>query len=190
MMKSFLAVIGLVVAVPIAWAQTTPGGRAVYFATVDPFTNQDSAGANVSVLTMDGRQSALHKAAWAGDIATIQALLAAGADVNMQTTRGRTALHFAAWNGHTTTIQALLTAGANVDAYDLWSRTALHKAARNGHTATVQALLVAGANTLLIQTLPKEPVETLDQLSDESAAALGRVLPRLSRAVLKASGAM
>jgi histidine triad (HIT) family protein len=45
---------------------------------------------------------------------------------------------------------------------------------------------MSSGHTLLI---PKEPAETLDQLSDESAAALGRVLPRLSRAVLKASGA-
>ena len=37
--------------------------------------------------------------------------------------------------------------------------------------------------------IPKEPAATLDQLSDESAAAIGRVLPRLSRAVLKATGA-
>jgi histidine triad (HIT) family protein len=37
--------------------------------------------------------------------------------------------------------------------------------------------------------IPKEPAETLDQLSDESAAALGRVLPRLARAVMKVSGA-
>jgi histidine triad (HIT) family protein len=36
--------------------------------------------------------------------------------------------------------------------------------------------------------IPKEPAETLDQLSDESAAAVGRVLPRLCRAVLKVTG--
>jgi histidine triad (HIT) family protein len=40
-----------------------------------------------------------------------------------------------------------------------------------------------------VLVIPKEPAETLDQLSDESAAALGRVLPRLSRAVLAATGA-
>lgn len=40
-------------------------------------------------------------------------------------------------------------------------------------------------HTLLI---PKEPAETLDQLSDEAAAALGRVLPRLCRAVKAATG--
>ncbi len=41
-------------------------------------------------------------------------------------------------------------------------------------------------HTLLI---PKEPAERLDQLSDASAAAIGRVLPRLCRAILQATGA-
>jgi len=36
--------------------------------------------------------------------------------------------------------------------------------------------------------IPKEPAQTLDKLSDESAAALGRVLPRLCRAVIAATG--
>jgi diadenosine tetraphosphate (Ap4A) HIT family hydrolase len=37
--------------------------------------------------------------------------------------------------------------------------------------------------------IPKEEVATLDALSDESAAAIGRVLPRLCRAVMQATGA-
>ncbi len=36
--------------------------------------------------------------------------------------------------------------------------------------------------------VPKESAETLDRLSDESAAAIGRVLPRLCRAVAAATG--
>ena len=36
--------------------------------------------------------------------------------------------------------------------------------------------------------VPKEPAETLDQLSDEAAAAIGRVLPRLCRAVVAVTG--
>ncbi len=36
--------------------------------------------------------------------------------------------------------------------------------------------------------IPKEAVATLDQLSDESSAAIGRVLPRLCRAVMKVTG--
>lgn len=37
--------------------------------------------------------------------------------------------------------------------------------------------------------IPKEPAVTLDALSDEASAAIGRVLPRISRAVLAATGA-
>lgn len=36
--------------------------------------------------------------------------------------------------------------------------------------------------------IPKEAAPTLDLLSDEASAAIGRVLPRLCRAVLKATG--
>ncbi len=41
------------------------------------------------------------------------------------------------------------------------------------------------AHTLVI---PKEPAATLDVLSDDAAAALGRVLPRICRAVKQVSG--
>jgi histidine triad (HIT) family protein len=44
--------------------------------------------------------------------------------------------------------------------------------------------LTAG-HTLVV---PKEPAETLDALSDESAAAVGRVLPRICRAVIAVTG--
>ncbi|MEK6578131.1 MAG: HIT family protein [Bdellovibrionota bacterium] len=44
---------------------------------------------------------------------------------------------------------------------------------------------VAPGHTLVV---PKEPAQTLDQLSEKSAAALGRVLPKLCRAVMKATG--
>lgn len=37
--------------------------------------------------------------------------------------------------------------------------------------------------------IPKERKARLEELSDESAAAMGRVLPRIARAVLKATGA-
>jgi histidine triad (HIT) family protein len=44
---------------------------------------------------------------------------------------------------------------------------------------------LSAGHTLVI---PKEPAETMDALSDESAAALGRVLPRLCRAVVAVTG--
>lgn len=37
--------------------------------------------------------------------------------------------------------------------------------------------------------IPKEPAATLDVLSDEAAADIGRVLPRIARAIMAATGA-
>lgn len=45
---------------------------------------------------------------------------------------------------------------------------------------------ISRGHTLVI---PKEEVETVDKLSDEAGAAVGRVLPRIARAVLAATGA-
>lgn len=44
---------------------------------------------------------------------------------------------------------------------------------------------VAPGHTLVI---PKEPARTLDELSDDAAAALGRALPRICRAVKEVTG--
>jgi len=41
-------------------------------------------------------------------------------------------------------------------------------------------------HTLIV---PKEPAETLDKLSDQASAAIGRVLPLLCRAVMQVTGA-
>ncbi len=45
---------------------------------------------------------------------------------------------------------------------------------------------ISRGHTLVI---PKEPAATLDALSDDAAAAVGRALPRIARAVLAATGA-
>ena len=37
--------------------------------------------------------------------------------------------------------------------------------------------------------IPREPAETLDKLSPQAAAAIGRALPRIARAVIAATGA-
>jgi histidine triad (HIT) family protein len=44
---------------------------------------------------------------------------------------------------------------------------------------------LSSGHTLVV---PKEAAQTMDALSDESAAALGRVLPRLCRAVVAVTG--
>lgn len=60
-----------------------------------------------------------------------------------------------------------------------------HKVYEDAHVlAFLDINPISPGHTLLI---PKEPARTLDELSDESAAALGRVLPRLCRAVRQVS---
>jgi histidine triad (HIT) family protein len=62
-----------------------------------------------------------------------------------------------------------------------------HKVHEDAHVlAFLDINPIAHGHTLVI---PKEPAVTLDALSDDAAAALGRVLPRISRAVLAATGA-
>jgi histidine triad (HIT) family protein len=39
-----------------------------------------------------------------------------------------------------------------------------------------------------VLVIPKEPAETLDKLSDKAAAAVGKVLPRIVRAVQRVTG--
>lgn len=55
--------------------------------------------------------------------------------------------------------------------------------------AQVLAFLdIAPLSTGHAVVIPKEPAETLDALSDEAAAAVGRALPRICRALRAATG--
>lgn len=61
-----------------------------------------------------------------------------------------------------------------------------HKVYEDDHVlAFLDINPLSRGHTLVI---PKEPAVTLDQLSDDAAAALGRALPKISRAVLAATG--
>lgn len=62
-----------------------------------------------------------------------------------------------------------------------------HKVYEDAHVlAFLDIFPLSPGHTLVI---PKEARPTLDQLSDDSAAAIGRVLPRIARAVMKVTGA-
>jgi ankyrin repeat protein len=71
-----------------------------------------------------------------GDIATVQVLLSAGAEVNVRDKNGMTPLMWAARWGDTPRVEALVEAGGKVDARDTNGRTALDWArSRAGGTA-------------------------------------------------------
>lgn len=68
------------------------------------------------------RITKLQRAAKQGDLATVRALLAKGADVDGRNECGETALHFAARMGHEDVIDYLVEAGANPFPKDLQGR--------------------------------------------------------------------
>src|SRR3990172_7504907 len=87
------------------------------------------------------RNLALIAAARDGNLAQVQALLDAGANVNAVDEFGKTPLHGAAARGHVEVVRALrAAAGANVNARDDFGRTPLHEAAERGHVEVVRAL--------------------------------------------------
>jgi ankyrin repeat protein len=109
--------------------------RAAHARSQDLYAHDESADAQQT-----GPDFALRTAAEDGDIGSVKALLAAGADVHAMRD---SALWLAAENGHTGIVEALLDAGADVHAVE---DAALRRAAANGHTETVWTLLEAGAD--------------------------------------------
>ena len=83
----------------------------------------------------------LHTAAIQHHTHVVRELLAAGADVMVTTSDGRTPLHWAASNGHVDIVQVLLEAGAPVWPVSRMRNTALHEACGAGHLAVVRLMV-------------------------------------------------
>lgn len=60
----------------------------------------------------------LHKAAYKGDIGTVEDLLSSGDDVNARGAQQRTPLHRAVGKGHNNVVQLLVSKGAQPDLVD------------------------------------------------------------------------
>ena len=86
-------------------------------------------------------------AAMRGDGATVRALVATGADVNVSQGDGMTALHWAANRGDSSLAVVLLRAKARLTATTrIGGYTPLHVASQSGATGVVRALLAAKAD--------------------------------------------
>ncbi len=88
----------------------------------------------------------LHWAAYRDDLAKVDQLIRAGANVNAANDIGVTPLWAASLNGSAPIVKRLLEAGANPDAALLSGETPLMAAATAGKSAVVEALLGKGAN--------------------------------------------
>lgn len=115
--------------------------------------------------------TALMRAAYAGTIEMVTALLEAGADVNGANARRSTALHWAV--ADPAKVRALLLAGAEVNATTVDGRTALHIAAlRSDGAPIVRSLLAAGANVDAITITGNTPLFSAASSSVDTARIL------------------
>jgi len=114
-------------------------------------------GEDVNASQGDG-MTALHWAAYQGDLELVDVLLYAGANLEA-TTRiaGYTPLLIGARTGHGAAVEALIAAGANASVRTSTGVTALHFAAGAGQAGAVQALLDAGI-----------PVDVREEVSNQT----------------------
>jgi len=98
------------------------------------------------VFTSASWAGALHDAAEMGNLAQIQQLVSAGADVSEIDARGIWPLLAAVTDGNVATIALLLKLKANPNQTDQYQYTALHEAANLGHHDVVELLINAKAN--------------------------------------------
>ena len=96
------------------------------------------------------RFSALHAAAYRGDVAALRQALAGGADVNARDGHGRTPLHVAAFARRREAIKALAEAGANLGVLENDRYDAVTIAAVADDEETLRVLLALGASAKLI----------------------------------------
>jgi len=80
-------------------------------------------------------------AASKGDVATVNAMLASGANPNIKDDEGISALMYAARKDNADVVAALVAKGADINAKDNDAWTALMFAAKKNHVASVKRLL-------------------------------------------------
>lgn len=135
------------------------------------------------VITGPDDMTALYRAAKAGDIPTMQLLLAAGADAKVALKDGATPLMTASGQGldlsdgeptpptddrRKEAIQLLMDHGADLNAIDGNGLTALHYAATNGNDAVVQYLADKGAKLDLKDKLGRTALDAANGVAGPS----------------------
>jgi len=110
---------------------------------VERFLDQ---GTDVNIKDDQFNWTPLHWATFTSQRATVEFLIAKGADVNAGGQWNDPPLHYAAVNGHKGLVELLLAKGAEVNAKDNGGKTGLHDAAWVGHLEIVELLIGSGAD--------------------------------------------
>ena len=100
------------------------------------------------------------------DLAEIERLLAAGADINLQDEDGWTALHWAALNRYSNIVTHLLAAGADTDLRNSDGLTAAQRARKRGHHDIVK----------IIEQAAPSGSELINAVRDNDQAEVERLL--------------
>ncbi|KAM9788342.1 receptor-interacting serine/threonine-protein kinase 4 [Neosynchiropus ocellatus] len=122
-----------------------------------------SRGADVRIKGKDN-WTALHFAAWQGQLGIVKLLIKqAGANVDWQTTDGRTPLHLACHRGQYRVARILIELGADVHRTSAGLNTPLHVAAKTGHTSTSRLLIKHKADIQAVNTEGHTPLHLASQ---------------------------
>jgi len=115
--------------------------------------------------------SALHLAAWFGQVGAAEVLLARGADIESVADNGTglRPLHSAAAGGHTVIVHLLLDRGADIEAAQSGGVRPIHSAAHRGDEAMVRLLLERGADPAVATDDGRSPA---DLTADAAVLAL------------------
>lgn len=103
------------------------------------------AGCGVNQPRASDGATALHRAAWYGQLGMVRKLLAGGADSDIRDAQDRTALVMAAQGDELEVVEMLL-GQCDVDARDCEGNSALHWAVAHGNEEMVQTLIAGGVN--------------------------------------------
>ncbi|CAK9096807.1 Ankyrin-3 (ANK-3) (Ankyrin-G) [Durusdinium trenchii] len=102
--------------------------------------------------------TALHVAAYEGDLELVGQLLEAGADQDKATNVGTTALHSATRGGHAEVVRFLLEAGAKPNKWSYYEGTALHVATEHADLKLLELLLAHGADANIVNSMSETPL--------------------------------
>lgn len=111
-------------------------------------------------------------------------LLKLGADINVQSSKGKTALHCAAKAGFLKVINVLLENGASIDAIDNNGETPLYEAIRSTiknrekQRAALEALLIKGANPNVKNRRGLTPLQAAQQMRRADAEKVVALLKK------------
>jgi hypothetical protein len=123
------------------------------------------------VKDIDG-QSPLHRAARAVNVQAMEALAAAGADMNLADRMGMTPLHFAARTNDPRIASALIRHGAKVDVVDKFGCTPMHDATHARNENVIALLVGAGAKPEVANAYGVTPLQLADRIGRPALAGI------------------